>query len=78
MMYVDRGEAPLGVVYETDALIDKKVRVVGVFPDDSHAPIVYPIALTKAAKTGAAQFVAYVRGPAADIEFKTYGFIPLH
>jgi molybdate transport system substrate-binding protein len=78
MMFVDRGEAPLGVVYETDALIDKKVRVVGVFPDDSHAPIVYPIALAKAAKAGAAQFVAYVRGPAGDMAFKSYGFTPLH
>jgi molybdate transport system substrate-binding protein len=78
MMFVDRGEAPLGVVYETDALMDKKVRVVDVFPEDSHAPIVYPIALSKVAKAGAAQFVAYVRGPAGDIAFKTYGFIPLH
>lgn len=78
MMFVDRGEAPLGVVYATDALIDKKVRVVDVFPDDSHAPIVYPIALTKAAKAGAAEFVAYVRGPAGNIAFKTYGFTPLH
>jgi hypothetical protein len=76
-MFVDRGEAPLGVVYETDALIDMKVRVVDVFPDDSHAPIVYPIALTKGAKAGAAEFVAYVRSPAAETPFKTYGFTPL-
>lgn len=78
MMFVDRGEAPLGIVYETDALIDKKVRLVDVFSDDSHPPIVYPIALTKAAKAHAARFAAYVRGPAGDIAFKAYGFAPLH
>jgi molybdate transport system substrate-binding protein len=78
MAFVDRGEAPLGIVYETDALIDKKVRVVDVFPDDTHQPIVYPIALTSVAKTDAAKFVAYIRGPAGDVAFKAYGFVPLH
>jgi molybdate transport system substrate-binding protein len=68
----------LGVVYATDALVDMKVRVVDAFPDDSHAPMVYPIALTKGAKAGAAEFVAYVRGPAAETPFKTYGFTLLH
>ncbi len=78
MAFVDRGEAPLGIVYETDAFIDKKVRVVDVFPDDSHMPIIYPIALTVVAKTDAARFIAYVRGPAGDLAFKAYGFKPLH
>lgn len=78
LAFVDRGEAALGIVYETDALIDKQVRVVDVFPDNSHLPIVYPIALTSAAKSGAAGFVAYVRGPAGEIAFKAYGFRPLH
>jgi molybdate transport system substrate-binding protein len=78
MAFVDRGEAPLGIVYETDALIDKKVRVVDVFPADSHLPIIYPVALTTAAKPNAAKFVAYVRGPAGDLAFKAYGFAPLH
>ena len=78
LAFVDRGEAALGIVYETDALIDKQVRVVDVFPDNTHLPIVYPIALTGAAKSGAAGFVAYVRGPAGEIAFKAYGFKPLH
>jgi molybdate transport system substrate-binding protein len=78
MAFVDRGEAPLGIVYETDALIDKKVRVVDVFPDDTHQPIVYPIALTSVAKTDAAKFIAFIRGPAGDLAFKAYGFVPLH
>jgi molybdate transport system substrate-binding protein len=74
LAFVDRAEAPLGIVYETDALIDKRVRVVDVFPAESHKPIVYPIALTGAAKTEAARFVAYIRGPAGVVAFKAYGF----
>jgi molybdate transport system substrate-binding protein len=78
LAFVDRGEAPLGIVYETDALIDKNVRVVDVFPATSHAPIVYPIALTLAAKPAAAKFIVFVRGPSGDAAFKAYGFVPLH
>ena len=78
LAFVDRGEAQLGIVYETDALIDKRVRVVDVFPADSHLPIVYPIALTTAAKGDAAKFLAYVRGHAGELAFKAYGFTPLH
>jgi len=77
LAFVDRGEAPLGIVYETDALIDKHVRIVGVFPADSHLPIVYPIALTSTAKLDAAKFVEYVRGPAGVVAFKSNGFTPL-
>jgi molybdate transport system substrate-binding protein len=78
LAFVDRGEAPLGIVYETDALIDKSVQVVDVFPAGSHMPIVYPIALTGPAKGDAAKFLAYVRGPAGEVAFKAYGFTPLH
>jgi molybdate transport system substrate-binding protein len=78
LAFVDRGEAALGIVYETDALIDKSVHVVDVFPDDSHLPIVYPIALTRKARPEAAGFLAYVRGPAGNVAFKAYGFTPLH
>jgi molybdate transport system substrate-binding protein len=78
LAFVDRGEAPLGIVYETDALIDKRVRLVDAFPADSHAPIIYPVALTKSAKPAAAKFIAYLRGPAGDVAFSHYGFKPLH
>ncbi len=78
LAFVDRGEAALGIVYETDALVDKNVQVVDVFPDDSHLPIIYPIALTRVGKAEAAKFLAYVRGPAGDAAFKVYGFTPLH
>src|ERR1700730_4935779 len=78
LAFVDRGEAALGIVYATDALIDNGVRVVDVFPAASHSPIVYPVALTVGAKPDAAGFLAYIRGPAGDSAFKHYGFTPLH
>ena len=78
LAFVDRGEAALGIVYESDALIDKRVRVVDVFPDNSHLPIIYPIALTRAAKPGAARFAAYIQGPAGALVFKSRGFTSLH
>jgi len=74
LMYVARGEAPLGIVYASDALIDKKVRVVDTFPANTHEPIVYPVALTKGAKPAAAGFVSYLLGPRAHAVFIRYGF----
>jgi molybdate transport system substrate-binding protein len=78
LAFVDRGEAALGIVYSTDALVDKGVRVVDTFPADSHMPIIYPVALTGAAKADAVKFLSFIRGPAGDIAFKHYGFVPLH
>ncbi len=78
LAFVDRGEASLGIVYQTDALIDKDVRVVDVFPDSTHSPIIYPIALASGAKADAAKFLSYVQSPAADIVFKRYGFLALY
>jgi molybdate transport system substrate-binding protein len=78
LAFVDRGEAALGIVYATDALIDKKVRVVDAFPAATHMPIVYPVALTIGAKADAAKFLAYIRGPAGSVAFQHYGFTPLH
>jgi len=72
---VSRGEAPLGIVYETDAKVDPKVRIVATFPDDSHKPIVYPVAVVKTTKNpDAAKFVAYLSSPAATEIFVKYGF----
>lgn len=51
---VSRGEAPLGIVYKTDAAADPNVKVIGTFPDGSHPPIVYPAAKLKSATSGAA------------------------
>jgi molybdate transport system substrate-binding protein len=72
---VSRGEAPLGIVYETDAKVDPKVRIVAVFPDDSHKPIVYPVAVVKTSKNPhAGKFVTYLSDPAAQEIFVKYGF----
>jgi molybdate transport system substrate-binding protein len=77
LAFVDRGEAVLGIVYATDALVDKKVRVIDVFPANSHAPIIYPAALTTGAKADTAKFLAYLRGPAGKAAFEHSGFTPL-
>ena len=74
LMYVGRGEAPLGIVYASDALVDKRVRVVDTFPANTHAPIVYPVALTKFAKADAAGFLTYLFSPSAHEMFIKYGF----
>ena len=71
---VGRGEAPLGIVYETDAKVEKNVKIVGHFPEDSHPPIAYPVALTANAKPEAAQYLAYLRSGVAKAVFETYGF----
>jgi molybdate transport system substrate-binding protein len=72
---VSRGEAPFGIVYETDAKVDANVRIVSVFPEDSHKPIVYPVAVVKSSKNpDAAKFVAFLSGPAAKEIFVKYGF----
>jgi molybdate transport system substrate-binding protein len=77
LAFVDRGEAALGIVYTTDALIDKKVRVVDTFPAATHLPVIYPAALTIGANADAAKFLTYIRGPAGTVAFQRYGFTPL-
>ena len=75
--YVARGEAPLGIVYRTDAQAEKRVRVVDVFPQDSHPPIIYPVALTARAPPEAAQFAEFLAGDVALRIFERYGFTAL-
>ncbi len=77
LMYVARGEAPLGIVYATDAAAEPKVRVVATFPAHSHAPITYPVAVTSVAKPGAQAYVDFLRGPAARAIFEKAGFTVL-
>jgi molybdate transport system substrate-binding protein len=75
LAFVARGEAPLGIVYETDALIEPAVRVVGVFPASSHAPIIYPAALVAASRNPAARaYLDFLRRPPARAIFRRYGF----
>ncbi|HEV2270410.1 MAG TPA: molybdate ABC transporter substrate-binding protein [Steroidobacteraceae bacterium] len=77
LAYVARGDAPLGIVYRTDALVETHVRVVGVFPANSHAPIVYPVALTGKASPAAARYLAFLTSAAARPTFRKWGFEPL-
>lgn len=77
LAYVARGEAPLGVVYETDTAVEPGVRIVDIFPANSHPPIVYPVAILRHAKPGASAFAAFVRGPTARAIFIRYRFQPL-
>jgi len=72
--YVARGEAPLGIVYRTDALIEPRVRTVGEFPAASHPPIVYPVAATTTAGHVAMRFLSFLQGSAAGDIFRRYGF----
>ena len=74
--YVARHDAPLGIVYRTDALAQKRVRIVGVFPADSHPPIVYPAALTRRAGAAAARYLAFLTGADARVIFRKWGFEP--
>lgn len=71
---VARGEAQLGIVYATDAKAEPNVKIVGVFPETSHPPIVYPVALTMNAKADAAQYLAFLQSRAAKAVFEAYGF----
>jgi molybdate transport system substrate-binding protein len=75
LILVARGEAALGIVYETDAKVEPGVKIVGIFPEDSHPPIIYPVALTANAKPYAAQYLDYLRTEAAKTVFERYGFI---
>lgn len=75
LMLVARGETPLGIVYASDAKAEPGVRVVATFPEDSHPPIVYPVAALRGARAAqAARFVQWLASPAADALFTKRGF----
>ena len=71
---VARGEAALGIVYETDAKVEPGVKIVGAFPDDSHPAIVYPVAATVTAKPETNAYLDFLRSQAAKAIFEKYGF----
>jgi molybdate transport system substrate-binding protein len=72
---VSHGEAPLGIVYATDAKADPKVKVLDTFPESTHAPILYPIAITAASSNAEApSFLAYLKTAAAQSAFEAQGF----
>ncbi len=72
---VSRGEAPYGIVYRTDAVADKGVRIVDTFPADSHPPIVYPAAIVVTSKSAAAKpLLEYLKSAPAGAIWKDFGF----
>jgi molybdate transport system substrate-binding protein len=74
LLMVEKGEAPVGIVFDTDAALDPAVRVIGRFPRASHPPIIYPVALTRQAREQAVVFLDYLRGPGAAAVFKRLGY----
>ena len=78
LAYVARGEAAFGIVYLTDARIDKNVKLLDTFPDNTHAPILYPIALTNKASPDAKRFAQFASGDQAAAIFEKYGFSRAH
>ena len=74
LAFVARGEAPLGIVYATDAKAEPAVRVVFELPPRTHAAIVYPIAETAGSAPGSADLLAFLRGPEARAIFAAAGF----
>ena len=71
---VGRGEAPLGIVYETDAKVDSNVKIVAAFPQESYPPVIYPAGSTVNAKPDAAKYLAFLRTDAAKAILERYGF----
>nr|WP_257223055.1 MULTISPECIES: molybdate ABC transporter substrate-binding protein [unclassified Acinetobacter] len=77
LAFVERGECQAGIVYRTDAMISSKVKIAGIFPNHTHQPIIYPLALTQqgAAKPEAVKFYRYLKDHAqSKMLFKNYGF----
>jgi molybdate transport system substrate-binding protein len=77
LAFIERGECAAGIVYATDARASDEVELVGTFPADSHAPIVYPFARVKGARTETGAFLAYLQGDAARASFERHGFVRL-
>jgi len=75
LLFVSRGEAPLGIVYRTDALAERRVKIVAEFASNLHPPIVYPAAVTAVAKgPSAAKLLQFLASPAMRGIWEKYGF----
>ncbi len=75
LLLVERGEAPAGIVYSTDAAVAPGVAIAGTFPEDTHDPVVYPFAVTKSGDTPQARaLMHFLSGPQASAIFAKRGF----
>jgi molybdate transport system substrate-binding protein len=79
LLLVERGEAPLGIVYATDAQASQRVKVLGSFPAESHPAVSYPFAVTRSAagKAHARALLAFLTGPSAASTWRAQGFVLL-
>lgn len=77
LAFVERGECAAGIVYETDAKISDKVSIIANLPEQSHEPIVYPLALMPNASDEAVAFYQYLKSPEANAVFEKFGFTPI-
>ena len=76
--FVAREEAPLGIVYETDAKAEHRVKVIATFGAGLYPPVIYPAAILAGAKPLAAAYLAFLSSPQAKAVFQRYGFTPLN
>jgi len=75
LAFVARSETPVGIVYATDAKVEPKVKIVGVFPESSHPAVIYPVAaIAETKKAGVARYLSFLRTKAAKAIFEKYGF----
>ncbi len=77
LILVARGEAPFGIVYSTDAKVEPGVKIVATFPENTHPPIIYPVAATTNARPATAAYLAFLRSSTARTIFQRYGFAVL-
>jgi molybdate transport system substrate-binding protein len=76
LVLVSRGEAPLGIVCQSDAATERNVRVIATFPQSAHPPITYPIAILTSSSNGVASvYVQYLLSPKAEPFFEKHGFV---
>lgn len=74
LMLVETGQAPLGIVYATDAVVSNQVAVVYTLPSESHKPVHYPLALTKESSSEGASFAVFLQSDIAEAVFRKAGF----
>jgi molybdate transport system substrate-binding protein len=77
LQLVALGEAPLGIVYASDAVAEPRVSVIATFPEGSHRPIIFPAAVVASAAPEAEAFLEYLTQPPARAVFEAQGFLPL-
>jgi len=75
LAFVARRQTSIGIVYETDAKIESFVKIIGIFPEDSHEPVTYPVAATaETTNLAVTRYLNFLRSSSAKAIFERYGF----